>query len=76
MRLNCMLRIGQKEIDESPFPTTVEGDMVLTSAILWKILWHRRSGRPALRGNGLAEWMSGLIVGRFVRLLRLLMWMN
>ncbi len=46
--------IGQKEIDEVPVNTRVEGDMVITSRFMENIMappfW-----RAALRGNGLAD---------------------
>lgn len=46
--------IGQKEIDEAPVSTKVEGEMVVTSRYMENIMappfW-----RAALRGNGLAD---------------------
>ena len=46
--------IGQKEIDEAPVKTTVEGEQVVTSRFMENIgappFW-----RAALRGNGLAD---------------------
>jgi len=44
--------IGQKEIDESPVQTKVEGDKVFV-AVIWRILWHRHFGELLWREMGL-----------------------